>query len=68
MRRRGALLSPGVAAMAAVDPSPPSARVADRTYAVLCASRSRRADAGQQYQREVGRSENLSMPTIFPFL
>ncbi|MCT2547194.1 hypothetical protein [Streptomyces atratus] len=56
MRRRGALPSPGVAAMAAISLSPPSARAADWTHTGLYASETRCADAGQQYQRE-GRSE-----------
>ncbi|MFE7111872.1 hypothetical protein ACFU98_29170 [Streptomyces sp. NPDC057575] len=52
MRKRGALLSLGITAMAVIGLSAPSAQAADWTYIGLYASKSRCVDAGQQYQRE----------------
>ncbi|MFE7267410.1 hypothetical protein ACFU9B_36110 [Streptomyces sp. NPDC057592] len=52
MRKRGALLSLGVAAMAVIGLSAPSAQAADWTYIGMYASKTRCVDAGQQYQRE----------------
>ncbi|MET8743847.1 hypothetical protein [Streptomyces sp. NPDC004728] len=52
MRKRGALPPLGIAAMAVIDLSAPSAQAADWTYIGMYASKTRCVDAGQQYQRE----------------